>query len=98
MGCPGVQHQGTLPMCSRSALSKMPRMPQRPSALVRQSPSLRCRVVKQQKVPAPRSSASGSGHVQTDVVVIGSGIGGLCCAAMLAKYGLKVVVCEVSLS
>ena len=27
---------------------------------------------------------------QTDIVVIGSGIGGLCCAALLAKYGLKV--------
>lgn len=26
----------------------------------------------------------------TDVVVIGSGIGGLSCAALLAKYGLKV--------
>lgn len=36
---------------------------------------------------------------ETDVVVIGSGIGGLCCAALLAKYGLKVgvavsLVCE----
>ncbi|DBA66807.1 hypothetical protein WJX79_001706 [Trebouxia sp. C0005] len=31
---------------------------------------------------------------ETDVVVIGSGIGGLCCAALLAKYGLKVTVCE----
>ena len=29
---------------------------------------------------------------ETDVVVIGSGIGGLCCAALLAKYGLKVKV------
>ena len=29
-----------------------------------------------------------------DVVIIGSGIGGLCCAAMLAKYGFKVIVCE----
>lgn len=29
-----------------------------------------------------------------DVVVIGSGIGGLCCAALLARYGFKVLVCE----
>ena len=27
----------------------------------------------------------------TDVVVIGSGIGGLSCAALLAKYGVKVM-------
>ncbi|KAG0568596.1 hypothetical protein KC19_6G031900 [Ceratodon purpureus] len=31
---------------------------------------------------------------KADVVVIGAGIGGLCCAALLAKYGYKVVVCE----
>jgi len=31
---------------------------------------------------------------KTDVIVIGSGIGGLCCGALLAHYGLKVVVCE----
>ena len=31
---------------------------------------------------------------QTDVVVIGSGIGGLSCAVLLAQYGLRVVVCE----
>ncbi|MBU6229900.1 MAG: NAD(P)/FAD-dependent oxidoreductase [Cyanobacteria bacterium REEB459] len=29
-----------------------------------------------------------------DVVVIGSGIGGLCCAGLLARYGLRVMVCE----
>ncbi|CAM9360221.1 unnamed protein product, partial [Chrysoparadoxa australica] len=31
---------------------------------------------------------------QADVVVVGSGIGGLCCGALLAKYGLSVVVAE----
>lgn len=31
---------------------------------------------------------------ETDVIVIGSGIGGLCCAALLAHYGLRVIVCE----
>jgi len=29
-----------------------------------------------------------------DVVIIGSGIGGLSCASVLATYGLNVVVCE----
>lgn len=32
--------------------------------------------------------------MNTDIVVIGSGIGGLSCAAILAKYGFEVVVCE----
>ncbi|MBX2863676.1 MAG: NAD(P)/FAD-dependent oxidoreductase [Leptolyngbyaceae cyanobacterium MAG.088] len=31
---------------------------------------------------------------QTEIIVIGSGIGGLCCAALLARYGYDVVVCE----
>ena len=31
---------------------------------------------------------------ETDVVVIGSGLGGLCCAAMLAHNGLRVTVLE----
>jgi phytoene dehydrogenase-like protein len=30
----------------------------------------------------------------TDAVVIGSGIGRLCCAALLAHYGRSVTVCE----
>ena len=30
----------------------------------------------------------------TEVIVIGSGIGGLSCAAMLAYYGFDVLVCE----
>lgn len=32
--------------------------------------------------------------VDADVVVIGSGVGGLCCAALLARYGYQVTVCE----
>ncbi len=31
---------------------------------------------------------------ETEIVVIGSGIGGLSCASLLARYGFKVVVCE----
>jgi NADPH-dependent 2,4-dienoyl-CoA reductase/sulfur reductase-like enzyme len=31
---------------------------------------------------------------EADVVIIGSGIAGLCCGSLLAKYGYKVHVCE----
>jgi len=30
----------------------------------------------------------------TDAIIIGSGIGGLCCGALLAHYGLEVTICE----
>ena len=30
----------------------------------------------------------------TDFIIIGSGIGGLCCGALLARYGFRVSVCE----
>nr|XP_010927816.1 prolycopene isomerase, chloroplastic isoform X1 [Elaeis guineensis]XP_010927817.1 prolycopene isomerase, chloroplastic isoform X1 [Elaeis guineensis]XP_019707711.1 prolycopene isomerase, chloroplastic isoform X1 [Elaeis guineensis]XP_019707712.1 prolycopene isomerase, chloroplastic isoform X1 [Elaeis guineensis] len=34
------------------------------------------------------------GKLEADVVVIGSGIGGLCCAGLLARYGQNVLVLE----
>ncbi|WP_017316354.1 phytoene desaturase family protein [Mastigocladopsis repens] len=33
-------------------------------------------------------------YKETDVIIIGSGIGGLSCAALLARYGFDVTVCE----
>ena len=33
-------------------------------------------------------------NASDDVIVIGSGIGGLCCAALLARYGFSVTVYE----
>jgi phytoene dehydrogenase-like protein len=39
-------------------------------------------------------TASTLGNKDTDVIVIGSGIGGLSCAALLARYGFDVTVCE----
>ncbi|WIA20624.1 hypothetical protein OEZ85_005006 [Tetradesmus obliquus] len=46
--------------------------------------------------PPPRSrqeQEKNRSH-ETDYVVIGSGIGGLCCGALLARYGYKVTVVE----
>lgn len=40
------------------------------------------------------SAARASAEQQVDVVVIGSGVGGLSCAAMLARYGVGVLVLE----
>ncbi|MGJ3247419.1 MAG: phytoene desaturase family protein [Elainellaceae cyanobacterium] len=40
------------------------------------------------------TAASLSDQTATDIVVIGSGVGGLSCAALLARYGFEVMVCE----
>ncbi|KAL4428462.1 hypothetical protein ABPG75_002551 [Micractinium tetrahymenae] len=42
----------------------------------------------------PPASSSGDRSHETDIVIIGSGIGGLCCAALLARYGYRVTVVE----
>ncbi|MGK7913314.1 MAG: phytoene desaturase family protein [Synechococcus sp.] len=35
-----------------------------------------------------------AGNASVDIAIIGSGIGGLCCGALLAKYGYSVAICE----
>ena len=56
-----------------------------------------CRAgVPERRRGPPRASGAAAGpgprgH-DADVVVVGAGIGGLCCGALLAKYGFKVTV------
>ena len=42
----------------------------------------------------PRAGVPRCAADEPDVVVIGSGIGGLCCGALLARYGRRVTVLE----
>ncbi|KAK1642421.1 hypothetical protein QYE76_060226 [Lolium multiflorum] len=51
----------------------------------------RCRAVA---APTGPSAPGVAERPEADVVVIGSGLGGLCCAGLLAMYGLDVVVLE----
>mmetsp|Transcript_20184 Transcript_20184/g.56215 ORF Transcript_20184/g.56215 Transcript_20184/m.56215 type:complete len:631 (-) Transcript_20184:221-2113(-) len=49
-----------------------------------------------QRLASTATSAAPTAQEQdlADYIVIGSGIGGLCCAALLARYGFKVTVLE----
>ncbi|PRW44458.1 carotene isomerase [Chlorella sorokiniana] len=54
---------------------------------------LEAMVLSLQAGQPPAASSRDRSH-ETDVVIIGSGIGGLCCAALLARYGYSVTVLE----
>ena len=43
---------------------------------------------------AAAAAAATAADTEVDVVIIGSGIAGLCCGSLLAKYGYSVRVCE----
>ncbi|PRW44291.1 ABC transporter A family member 7-like isoform B [Chlorella sorokiniana] len=80
-GAVGPQLAAVQPFKPAAAAANRRRRPLRPCAALS---------VDQQ----PPAAASRDLSHETDVVIIGSGIGGLCCAALLARYGYSVTVLE----
>lgn len=68
------------------------------AAPARRSPAPRAtanrRIAPRRSSPTIRAAAATDKSHDTEVVVIGAGIGGLCAGALLAKYGKKVTVVE----
>uniref|UniRef100_A0A061RCQ2 Carotene isomerase n=1 Tax=Tetraselmis sp. GSL018 TaxID=582737 RepID=A0A061RCQ2_9CHLO len=61
---------------------------------LRECSSLCCNsAVTATDIPSKDSQSESSSN-ESEIVVVGSGIGGLCCASLLAKYGYSVTVCE----
>jgi hypothetical protein len=70
--------------------------PAKPNTAANGAARSRFAMVGDMAVQAPTSEETKGGKSHTtDVVVIGSGLGGLCAGALLAKYGYKVTICEV---
>ncbi len=63
------------------------RAPQRP-------PSTTLLAARAPQRPPPKLAAAAPSSTECDVVVIGSGLGGLSSGCLLSKYGLEVIVCE----
>ena len=61
---------------------------------VARAPFLAARIAKRRPPLARRAARAAVESHETDVVVIGAGIGGLCAGALCAKYGLRVTVLE----
>ncbi len=62
-------------------------------ARARPASAAAARVSAPERRGAPDGAAPGASDARshsTEVVVVGAGLGGLCCAALLAKYGVQV--------
>ncbi|KAF6265696.1 hypothetical protein COO60DRAFT_868698 [Scenedesmus sp. NREL 46B-D3] len=79
---------------SRSSASNSLTTRASPSSLARSPICCKAASTVDTDVRLPNKLIGAARSHQTDVVIIGSGIGGLCCGALLAKYGVKVTVVE----
>jgi len=86
---------GILLVCISSMQQKCGRLGQLPRGATR-APVLRRNVIAAAQTTTPdvskRQPQGEARSHETDIVVIGSGIGGLSCAALLARYGHKVTM------